>query len=157
VTPVFLGLEDGRLTPDRECRNAVRGALESILPDAIFTLDPNDYHADHRTVGRVVEDIARNSIPLFFCDTLFGMGFQPEYYVDISGVFALKQAALGEHKTQNPAVLLQAVELQNRFRGAQCGWGRVRYAEAFRFATCYGSVNGYTLLPSIECGYFRAR
>ena len=85
----------------------------------------------------VSESIPTNSIPpVYYLDTLAGLGFLPEQYVDITSVFEQKREVLSRHVSQvewmregGGADLVDLMETMSRFRGIQCG---VRYAEAFR-------------------------
>ncbi|MCW5550356.1 MAG: PIG-L family deacetylase [Opitutaceae bacterium] len=144
LKPVFLDFEDGRLVCDAESYNRVIEIYDRIKPDIVFTHDPNDYHPDHRAISRLVTDASW--VPVFYADTLNGINFAPEFYVNISDHFERKAKALREHKSQEPEKIFARMELQNRFRALQC-MGEVEYAEAFRLFPRADFANAYQLLP----------
>jgi len=47
---------DGELQPTLEVRRRVIREIRSFAPDLVVTHRPNDYHPDHRAVGRAVQD-----------------------------------------------------------------------------------------------------
>ena len=68
-------------------------------------------------------------------DSIAGLRFEPQFFVDISEHFEKKQEALRSHQSQNIWLksifntdLTSYVQVQSAFRGLQCG---VKYAEAF--------------------------
>ena len=64
-----------------------------------------------------------------------GVGFAPDYYVDISAYFAAKQQAIMAHHSQDPTRFSAAAQITNRFRAAQCNAPDGHYAEAYRLDT----------------------
>jgi N-acetylglucosamine malate deacetylase 1 len=89
--------------------------------------------------------------PLYYFDTLAGVGFQPSEYVNITETFTTKQAMLVAHQSQvawlrhHDAIDIQAfMETVARFRGLQCGCA---YAEAFRPAHAWPRLRAERLLP----------
>jgi len=120
-------------------------------PDVIITHAPNDYMSDHIATSQVVCDasfLAATPLPktayeacdkiapVFFMDTVGGLGFLPEEYVDISEQFEKKKEMLSCHDSQITFVekhhrgdLLELAEVTGRIRGLQSG---ARYAEGFR-------------------------
>jgi N-acetylglucosamine malate deacetylase 1 len=149
ITPIFLGLEDTKIIYEKIICDSILDIIKQVNPDVIFTHDPNDYHSDHRIVSNLVLDEAdRYAIPVFFSDILTGVGFNPQFYVDITNQYNLKKVIISEHKSQLFTKILDVVELQNKFRGIQYNWGiNVKYAEAFRILPRSHFVNAYKLLP----------
>jgi len=146
IEPVLLNFEDGRLVYTREIYEKFIEAYDKIKPDVVFTHDPdNDYHPDHRKVGRLVTDTSW--VPVFYADTMAGLGFVPQFYVDITDQMQFKKKIISEHKSQMHTRYLEVMEVQNRFRGLQCNWSEDRYAEAFRLFPRIEYVQGYRLLP----------
>jgi N-acetylglucosamine malate deacetylase 1 len=146
VDPIQLEFQNGNVLYDEKTYAKVVRTIESLKPDIIFTHDLNDYHPEHRLLCRMVTDAAWS--PVFLADTLAGLDFSPEFYVDISEQFEMKKKALLEHQSQNPANLARIAEIQNRFRALQCDFkGRMKFAEAYRIFKRIGSMKAYELLP----------
>ena len=71
-----------------------------------------------------------------YMDTVSGIGFYPEEYVDITDYIDKKKEMILSHKSQQTYLseyrnndFLEEALVQSRFRGIQSG---VKYAEAFR-------------------------
>lgn len=163
---VWLGLPDEFVFNDEPTRRRLLEAIRAAQPDLILTHEPEDYHPDHRATSRAVFDASfvmglpnvqtaspphPGVAPLFYFDTLAGVGFQPAEYVDITPTFATKQAMLAAHESQvawlrhHDAIDIQAfMETVARFRGLQCG---SQYAEAFRPAHAWPRLRTERLLP----------
>ena len=60
------------------------------MPDLIITHSENDYHADHRSLSLITKGAVSHYIPILYCDTLMGVNFSPNYYVDITDHYELK-------------------------------------------------------------------
>lgn len=128
--------------------------IRQFDPDIIITLDKdNDYHPDHTTAGQIVWDthvmttvpnIKTESKPcskiadIYYMDTVAGINFIPEFYVDISGYWEKKKQMIECHKSQQEWVkkqyntsFVEHAEIQTKFRGLQAG---CKYAEAFKKA-----------------------
>jgi N-acetylglucosamine malate deacetylase 1 len=149
-----------------EARERFVDLVRSTKPDVVFTHHPNDYHADHVATGKLTfEATFMASVPLvstqlpatdkilpvFYMDTLAGIRFEPEQYVDIGAVFELKREMLSKHKSQvewmkvhDNLDLLDFMETMSKFRGIQSG---VRYAEAFIPAHAWLREGTVRLLP----------
>jgi len=90
---------------------------------------------------------------IWFYDTVAGINFQPEFYVDIGDTWETKMAMLACHASQAAWLMVQYgllpnyyAETQSRFRGYQTG---CTFAEAFRKARVYPStIPKDDLLPS---------
>ena len=148
----WLGYPDGFLFNSEELRLRVIEVIRRFRPDLILTLDKdNDYHPDHTTAGQVVWDthvlvtvpnIRTETAPcpaipdIYYTDTPAGIGFVPEFYVDITDHIETKLAMVRCHESQETwcrdqygVSLADNAQVQSRFRGYQAG---CRYAEAFR-------------------------
>jgi N-acetylglucosamine malate deacetylase 1 len=148
---VNLGLPDGRVSSaEDDHRQAVVELVQNVDPHVILTHHPDDYHGDHREVSRLVFAAgfrAANpaavggaavsvAAPIFYMDTLAGLGFEPTDWVDVSEWMETKRAMLSAHASQLGYMsstfgvdLLEQTTVTGRFRGIQ---GGVTYAEAFQ-------------------------
>jgi LmbE family N-acetylglucosaminyl deacetylase len=77
-----------------------------------------------------------------------GVGFTPDFYVDITPFFAAKQAAIMAHDSQEPKRFAAASALMNRFRAAQCNAPDGHYAEAYRMASRFPFTDIREMLPA---------
>ena len=148
----WMGYPDEFLFNAKEVRLHIIETIRQFDPDIIITLDKdNDYHPDHTTAGQLIWDthvmatvpnIKTETKPcskiaeIYFMDTVAGINFMPEFYVDISDYWDKKKAMLLCHKSQEGWLkkqyntgLVENAEIQAKFRGYQAG---CKYAEAFR-------------------------
>ena len=56
-----------------------------------ITHSENDYHADHKSLSLITKVAVSHYIPILYCDTLMGINFNPNYYVDITDYYELKK------------------------------------------------------------------
>ncbi|HRX41660.1 MAG TPA: PIG-L family deacetylase [Clostridia bacterium] len=144
----------------------VIAVIRYVKPDVIITHSPEDYMRDHLETGRIVFDASFSSsvphfgnqddfhgkiVPLYYMDTLAGVGFLPEEYVDITKTIEKKLAAVGKHESQvkwmkdhDGIDFLDFVRTVSKFRGLQCG---VDYAEGFRLCRTWPRQTATRLLP----------
>jgi len=163
---VWMGYPDEFLFSREDTRLAFINLMRRARPDVVITHAPVDYHPDHRTTGGICWDIrVMTTVPnikteypvceqipeVFYMDTIAGIGFQPEQYVDISASFELKRKMLAAHKSQSGwleaqygMTYLEFVEYVARFRGLQCG---VKYAECFQTSPTWPKWSKPSLLP----------
>lgn len=148
----WLGYPDEFLFNNADSRLRFIDLVRAVRPDLILCPDPdNDYHPDHTTTGRIVWDthvmvtvpnIVTEHAPctkipeIIYMDTIGGVNFIPDRYVDISADMDVKRAMLACHKSQEQwmidmyEVTCQAMmENFSRMRGFQCG---CQFAEGFR-------------------------
>ena len=138
--------------------------IRACKPDVILTHSPDDYMKDHVEVSRLVCDAsfsasvphfasgpAHSIAPIYFMDTLAGVGFLPEEYVDITATIERKLEALEKHESQvkwmrdhDGIDFAEFVRVCSRFRGLQCG---CRYAEGFRTYRAWPRLKSQRLLP----------
>jgi LmbE family N-acetylglucosaminyl deacetylase len=149
----WLGFKDEFLYTDAKARLKILDVTRSFNPDIIICTDKDvDYHPDHIATGQLIWDIRVmttvpniptdnppcTQIPLIaYQDTVVGLNFLPEKYIDVSDYWEAKAAMVGCHTSQGDWMMnqygvthLEFVELHSRFRGLQAG---CRHAEAFRF------------------------
>ena len=147
-----------------EQRDKIANLIIDVQPDFIITHNPDDYMPDHTAVSKLVYDASfvasvpqynggrkAKVTPLFYMDTLAGVGFLPEIYVDITDEIDLKLEMLECHESQlkwmrdhDGIDFAEFVKTCSRFRGIQCGAG---YAEGFRIANAWPKLTTERLLP----------
>lgn len=156
------------LVVSSENQETVKKVIEVIRytkPDVIITHSPEDYMRDHLETGRIVFDASFSSSvphfgggenhglisPLYYMDTLAGVNFLPEEYVDITSTLERKLQALDKHESQvkwmkdhDGIDFLDFVRTVSKFRGLQCG---VKFAEAFRACRTWPRQTTKRLLP----------
>lgn len=162
-----LGLHDAEVSAaDPAQQRLVVDLVRETRPDLIITHHPQDYMGDHNEVSKLIFDCSFYATlplyetgktphgavtPIYYMDTLMGLGFQPTEYVDVSDVIETKAAMLEAHDSQltwlrdhDGTDIVEQMRTAARFRGLQCG---VRYAEGF--VPCLTWLRGTTrrLLP----------
>ena len=147
-SPVFLNLPDGELGSELEHRKIIKENILKIMPDLIITHSENDYHEDHKSLSLITKAAVSHYIPILYCDTLMGINFNPNYYVDITDYYELKKEAILKHKTQNPDRFVDLFELMNSYRAAQCNAPKGHYAEAYSFTPSFPFTDIREILPS---------
>jgi len=164
-----LGLGDGEVEVSMELRGRLAEVVRQAAPDLIITHYPQDYMSDHDWTSRLAVDVsfwagARTSAsatagsrtpvtcpPVVCMDTLGGIGFLPQEYVDITEVMDVKIEMLSQHKSQvrfmkerDGLDVLDYMITAAKYRGYQCG---VEYAEGFVPDRRYPSLSAKRLLP----------
>jgi len=140
----WLGYPDEFLFNDAGTRLAFIDLVRRVRPDLIICPDPGrDYHPDHTTAGRIVWDIhvmvtvpniatdhppCSNIPQIVYMDTVGGVNFIPDRYVDITVDIETKKKMLACHESQDQWMLDQygvtcvaMMESFARTRGFQCG------------------------------------
>ncbi|MBM7566186.1 PIG-L deacetylase family protein [Paenibacillus sacheonensis] len=165
---LWLGYRDEFFFDSEDARLAFIEAMRASRADVVLTHWPEDlYNPDHTITGRMANDVAiMTTVPniktaspplakipiVYFIESVAGLGFQPEEYVDITDTFEAKKEMLAEHKSQIGDWLqdqygsnaMEMIEITSRFRGIQCG---VLYAEGFIRAKAYPRNIAGSLLP----------
>jgi len=151
---------------NKEARDKMVDVIRYADPDVIITHDPDDYMPDHVAVSKLVFDAsftatlpnyktkqpkAAKLVPIYYMDTLAGVGFQPTEYVDITDFIDLKIQMLECHESQlvwmrehDHIDFADMVRTCSRYRGYQCG---ADYAEAFRPCQVYLKGTTKRMLP----------
>jgi len=167
----LIGADVHHLRLDASSPAAGDGAAQSLLaeviretaPRVILTHDPRDRCPEHVLTSELVfrcrpAASSRNGPSwladppnVIYADTMSGLGFEPEHFVDITDVFATKREMIAccqgevEESPNGPAApWLHWLTVQSRYRGIQAGVG---YAEAFRRPLVRGSISPARLLP----------
>jgi LmbE family N-acetylglucosaminyl deacetylase len=164
---IWMDFDDEWLFNDRPTRTVFIDTIREARPDVLFVHSPADYHPDHRNAGQLALDAAIPSVirlvetsrpaltelpQTFVMDTLGGLEFEPDVYVDITDTLAIKAAALARHASQDEWLqhlygmgYQQFIVDQAELRGREAG---VRHAEAFRVVGTYPSRPSLHLLPN---------
>lgn len=164
-----LNIPDGEVEVSLEMRRKLVEVIRKAEADLIITHHGHDYMSDHNGTSRLVFDASfwtgaksfegvpgeapclRGRPAIVYMDTLGGIGFVPEEYVDITEVMDIKIEMLSQHKSQLEYMkerdgfdFLDYMITAARYRGYQCG---VRYAEGFMPERVYPSLSTKRLLP----------
>ncbi|TBX05617.1 PIG-L deacetylase family protein [Clostridium perfringens] len=135
INPIFLNLIDSEILYDKESYRLIVNLIDNIRPDIIFTHNPNDYHSDHRIVSNLVFDSASYKVPVIYVDSITGINFNPDFYIDITDEFSLKKKMIFKHKSQLKSSIYETTKCLNSFRGMQATGDLNRYAEAFKYSS----------------------
>jgi N-acetylglucosamine malate deacetylase 1 len=163
---VWLALPDEFLFDDAQARLLLVEALRRAQPDLLLGHHPRDYHPDHRAASRLafsasflatLPNIVTESAslplvpPLAYFDTLAGVGFSPQEYVDITRHLGEKLAAFECHRSQidwianhDSVDMGDLIRTLARLRGYQCG---AEYAEGFIWEDSWPRRRPQRLLP----------
>ena len=147
------GFRDGELFDVAESRKTVIELFRQFRPTLVLAHAAGDYHPDHRaasalaaaatwfcaSAGHRTQSASLAKPPaLWWMDTIEMIGFQPEFYVDVSRFVELKRQMMRCHKSQlargdsaDVAPLEKMMIRQCEARGAQAG---ASAAEAFQHA-----------------------
>lgn len=159
---VCLEFRDLSIEHSNDGRRRVTEVIRRVRPDLVFTAPPVDYMSDHEMTCRLVRDACFNAscpnyvtqqwdpaqpttqIPwLYFVDPVEGYDWmdrkqiEPDFRVDITDKFELKEKMLACHASQREWLrtqhgmdeYLESCRRASLKRGEEAG---VKYAEAFR-------------------------
>ncbi len=164
-----IGLNVGDMqveSSDKEIRRKLIEMVRYAKADLIITHNPDDYMRDHMEACKFACDVSfgatvkhivtespfiTNFPPVFYMDTLAGIGFIPTEYVDITEEMEKKLSAVACHESQVKWMLehdridfLDFVRTCNKYRGLQAG---VPFAEGFRQYAGWPRFRTHRLLP----------
>jgi LmbE family N-acetylglucosaminyl deacetylase len=119
-------------------------AVSKLVYDASFAASVPGYKTE--------KDLPASKLtPIYYMDTLAGVNFQPELYVDVSEFIDKKIEMLECHKSQlewmrehDHIDFADMVRTCSRYRGYQCG---ADYAEGFIVCKAYLKGTTERLLP----------
>ena len=153
-------------TDNADSRNKVVEVIQYAQPDLIITHSPDDYMPDHIATSKLVFDAAFTAtlpnwpsktrkaaklVPIYYMDTLAGVNFLPEEFVNITDEIDLKIQMLECHHSQldwmrehDGIDFADMVRTCSRYRGYQCG---AAYAEGFRSCKAYLRGTTTRMLP----------
>ncbi len=163
---VWMGYEDFNLPRTFEKKLPLVDAIRQANPDVIFGHYPDDYSIDHRMAAELTDECymmafqkgIETDVPpcvptamIYHMDTVGGLGFVPDTYVDITEHFETKRRMMELHASEvrpwagHPVFdTLEWMEVTARYRGIQRA---VRYAEAFAWSRRWASVEEDRRLP----------
>ncbi|MBX7257608.1 MAG: PIG-L family deacetylase [Candidatus Hydrogenedentes bacterium] len=168
ATFFWMNYDDEFLYDSPEVRHHFIDVIRQFRPDIVLCPHKDlDYHPDHIRTGQIVWDThVMATVPniktahppceriheIWFYDTVAGVNFVPEFYVDISEHWEMKARMLACHESQNEWMIAQYgvpvthhAEIQSKFRGLQSGCA---YAECFFRAKFFPSTTSKDgLLP----------
>lgn len=109
-------IDDCTLVADLETRRRMIRYIRNYNPDVIITHRPNDYHADHRAAGQLVQDASyvlivphecpetpamrRMPVILYFDDEFTNPPFRADLIFDIDDVIDIKLQSVALHESQ---------------------------------------------------------
>lgn len=164
---IYGGFDDLEIfTENKKSLDKIVDIIRYVNPDFIITHNPSDYMPDHVAASKLVFDASfaatlpnyppktnkpAKLVPIFYMDTLAGVDFVPEEFVDISDVIDTKLEMLNCHKTQivwmkehDGIDFPDMVKTISKYRGYQCG---AKYAEGFRRCNVYLKNSTKRMLP----------
>ena len=156
---ICLDYDDEMFYEDKQVRLKFIDLVRRCKADVILTHNPKDYNPDHELTSKIVNDIAvmipiahlktehppYDKIPhIFYWETVYGLGFVPDIYVDITDFFETKKKMLNCHESQKSWMadnykdafsddktgesFFNNLLVNAQYRGIQSG---VKYAEGF--------------------------
>jgi LmbE family N-acetylglucosaminyl deacetylase len=166
ATSLWAGISDGEVVVDLESREKIIDMLRQADPDLVITHSPNDYHSDHINTSKLVFEATylanlklwktgyepTTKLPyLYYMDTLAGINFVPEEYVDITETIDTKiemmlkmESQLGWLEDMHDCKAPDFIRSVAKFRGFQAA---VLYAEAFAQQKMYPQGLTKRILP----------
>lgn len=142
---------------NKEARDRLVDIIRYANPDFIITHNPDDYMPDHTAVSRLAFDASfaatiphyeferrfsnentpvAKLVPIYYMNSVGGVGFIPDLYVDISDYIDVKVEMMACHKSQyewlgehTGADFIEKTKVASKFYGYQ---SEVAYAEPFR-------------------------
>ncbi len=147
ATADFLGGIDGALAVDAATTQQLSARLSALHADRVLAPWPLDVHADHQAAGLLAWRVfleRTQSFDLWFYETsmpphTISFRFQPDAWIDITQVAALKRRATLEHASQHPAEWFNTYEAMAAFRGLEAD---VPLAEGYLHARASGGMGG---------------
>ena len=145
--PLFLNLPDGSLGNENIHTKIIKDIIHKINPDLVVTHYYKDYHSDHINLSQIVKSVVGHYTPILYCDTMMGLNFIPNYYVDITRFMGEKIKSILCHYTQNPERFVDLANLMNAYRAAQCNAPNGHFAESYLFESSFPFSDIRNYLP----------
>ena len=118
-----------------------------IKLSGVVTSNNKGINSDHVNLSKIVKRSAGHYIPILYCDTMMGINFLPNYYVDVTKFMNYKINSISCHKTQKHERFINLVKLMNEYRSAQCNAPKGNYAEAYFFEPSFPFSDIRSILP----------
>jgi LmbE family N-acetylglucosaminyl deacetylase len=166
ASAMFLRVPDHEIFDNYDVEHKVIEAMRKVNPNIVITHDPNDYDRDHWTTSHIVLQCVNSASlkhyktkspaiekidAVYFCDTVGGLHFDPELWIDITDTFDGKIKALKAHESQLKFMkdlfdmdMVDFHTVTASFRGMQAS---TKYAEAFRRFRVYPHIRASASLP----------
>jgi len=134
VQVVFTDQPDGQTAAGGQEFDRFTELTGSLKPDLVLTHWPIDTHCDHRIASLLAYQAWQffgRKFVLAYYEVMTGVqtqGFQPNWYVDITGTWPVKRNACFAHRSQKPDRFYRYHRKLERQRGLEAGFVR---AEAF--------------------------
>ena len=144
--PIMLNFIDGELSHSNNASQKIISLINKIEPDLVVTHSAEDYHSDHNALSLYIKSATSFRCPIIYCDTLMGVNFKPNIYIDITSYFELKKNAILKHKSQDPQKYFRMAKIMNKYRSAQSN-NLKGYCEAYRFEPKFPFVDLRDILP----------
>ena len=163
---VWINEPDEFLFDNERTRRTFIDVIRRARADLIVTHNPQDYHPDHINCSRLITDAripsavrlietehppVPQSPELIYMDSVAGLNFQPQLFVDVTDFMTKKRTALARHRSQEAWLqaickqdLVRLMERQSSFRGLQAG---VEYGEGFVRPSAWPVSSVANLLP----------
>lgn len=162
-----LGYPDHKAYANDELVMRIMDLIRQVKADIVYTHFYRDYEPDHVAASEAtVWAVSAAGNPSYktdkpshgvrrtiYADTVMGLDFEPDFWVDISETIDIKLRALACHKSQvsfmedwQGTSLLENARILSAYRGLQSG---VKYAEAFKLVKKSGQNHAFSI-PTIE-------
>jgi len=129
------GFIDTELTDNRRLITKIEVVIHEIKPDIVLVNYLEDIHQDHRAAAYAAISATRNIKEVLFYESPTSQHFEPDIFVEITGVIEEKLHLLELHASQvnktrvKNLTIVESARSCAIFRGYQ---GRVKFAEGFK-------------------------
>lgn len=164
-----INVDVGDIHVESSCYEQTKKVMEVVRytkPDVIITHNSDDYMRDHIETSKIAFNASFGSsiphiktqseaygdiVPIYYMDTLAGVGFIPTEYVDITDEIDKKLEALACHESQvkwmkdhDGIDFIDFVKTCSKYRGLQCN---TAFAEGFRQYAGWPRLGTKRMLP----------
>ena len=137
-------LRDTEVGFTRELILKIEEVIGKVSPDVVFINYPDDVHQDHRALAQAGISATRYLKEVLFFEVPTTHNFEPNIFIDITGVLDKKLELLRLHVSQidktkvKCLTILESATSCANFRGYQ---GRVKFAEGFKALRVLKDIN----------------